>query len=452
MHLKRKVGVCLLAAALIAGIAPAVSAAAASAKPSSNAAGSATGAPRQSHTITLITGDRVTVADGTGNRVAVQPGPGRATMGFITRTVRGHVTVTPVDAVPLVQAGKLDSRLFDVTSLIADGYDDRRPDLPLIVSYSGTAKSALKSSATAAGATVGRDLPAVNGMAVKENRAAAGAYWNSLTTPGTGRAARAMRGEVAHVWLDGIRQPTLDVSVPLIGAPIAWQAGLTGQGVPVGVVDTGIDESHPDLAGKVVAAQNFTDDTDALDKVGHGTHVASTITGSGAASNGKYKGVAPGVKLYSAKVCREFGCAESWILAGMQWASSDQHAKVVNMSLGGPDSPGIDPLEQAVQTLTAQNGTLLVIAAGNDGSDYSVGSPGSADDALTVGAVTKQEQLADFSSRGPRIGDSALKPDITAPGVDITAARSKDGFLGTPGDMYMSLSGTSMATPHVAGS
>src|SRR5438067_1162513 len=334
MHLKRKVGVCLLAAALIAGIAPAVSAAAASAKPSSNAAGSATGAPRQSHTITLITGDRVTVADGTGNRVAVQPGPGRATMGFITRTVRGHVTVTPIDAVPLVQAGKLDSRLFDVTSLIADGYDDRRPDLPLIVSYSGTAKSALKSSATAAGATVGRDLPA----------------------------------------------------------------------------------------------------------------------GSGAASNGKYKGVAPGVKLYSAKVCREFGCAESWILAGMQWASSDQHAKVVNMSLGGPDSPGIDPLEQAVQTLTAQNGTLFVIAAGNDGSDYSVGSPGSADDALTVGAVTKQEQLADFSSRGPRIGDSALKPDITAPGVDITAARSKDGFLGTPGDMYMSLSGTSMATPHVAGS
>jgi subtilisin family serine protease len=84
------------------------------------------------------------------------------------------------------------------------------------------------------------------------------------------------------------------------------------------------------------------------------------------------------------KVCVVDGCAESWIIAGMRWAAAEQHAKVVNMSLGGRDMPGIDPAEQAVNTLTEQYGTLFVIAAGNDGEygDATVGSPASADAAL----------------------------------------------------------------------
>ncbi|HEU4426777.1 MAG TPA: S8 family serine peptidase, partial [Pilimelia sp.] len=114
------------------------------------------------------------------------------------------------------------------------------------------------------------------------------------------------------------------------------------------------------------------------------------------------------------------------------------------------DTPEQDPMEQAVEALTAQYGTLFVIAAGNNYSERSLNTPASADAALAVGAVSKTEELADFSSRGPRL-DGAVKPDLTAPGVDITAARSKDGFLGNPGDAYLTLSGTSMATPHVAG-
>jgi subtilisin family serine protease len=391
----------------------------------------------------------------------VRQAKGRERVGFVSRTVGRHLHVIPTDVVPLVNAGRLDRRLFDVTTLLEYGYDDRRADLPLIVTYTGgeQGKAAVRANAATANATVARELPAVNGLAVKENRRYAVAFWNGLTAAGIGAQSAGAQSadgqpQVGKVWLDGLRQPTLDASVPLIGAPRAWQAGYTGNAVPVGVVDTGVDDTHPDLAGKVVANQNFTDDGDTLDHVGHGTHVASTITGSGAASGGRYRGVAPDARLYSAKVCVSYGCQESWILAGMQWVAAEQNAKVVNMSLGGGDTPEVDPLEQAVQTLTAQYGTLFVIAAGNSGEDASVGSPATADDALAVGAVTKTDELASFSSRGPRVGDSALKPEITAPGVDIVAARGKDGEIGPPTGpegRYLRLSGTSMATPHVSG-
>ncbi|SEG65584.1 Subtilase family protein [Nonomuraea solani] len=119
------------------------------------------------------------------------------------------------------------------------------------------------------------------------------------------------------------------------------------------------------------------------------------------------------------------------------------------MSLGGGDDPGLDPVEQALENLTAQHGTLFVVSAGNAGRQRTIGSPGSADSALTVGAVDRNERLAPFSSQGPRIGDHALKPDITAPGVGIVAARSTHAHEGE--GSYLSQSGTSMAAPHVAG-
>jgi len=137
----------------------------------------------------------------------------------------------------------------------------------------------------------------------------------------------------------------------------------------------------------------------------------------------------------------------------MEWAAAEHGAKVVNISLGGFDTPELDPVEQAVNTLTEQTGALFVVAAGNDGPlPGTVSSPGSADAALTVGAVDDNDELAFFSSRGPRVGDGAIKPDITAPGVEIVAARATGTKLGEPvGDSYVRLSGTSMATPHVVG-
>ncbi|MFG3418421.1 S8 family serine peptidase [Micromonospora sp. NPDC049460] len=395
-------------------------------------------------TVTLITGDRVTV---TGAGASVRPGPGRERIRFLTRREQGRLSVVPQDAVAPIQAGRVDRRLFDVTGLIEAGYDDaRRDDLPvLITGGSGAARRV----AAPAGVTVTRELPAVRGVAATAAKDRAGQVWAAVTAAGARVGAA---GGVDRIWLDGRRRITLDRSVPQIGAPAAHQAGLTGRGVRVAVLDTGLDATHPDLAGRVAQAHNFTEEAASGDVVGHGTHVASIIAGSGAASGGRHRGVAPDATLLDGKVCETYGCPESAILAGMQWATVEQRADVVNLSLGGFDTPEIDPLEEAVNALTAQTGALFVISAGNDGTFAPVSSPSTADAALSVGAVERDDSLANFSSRGPRVGDDGLKPDLTAPGVGIVAARSRDGVIGEPaGDGYVALSGTSMAAPHVTG-
>jgi hypothetical protein len=218
------------------------------------------------------------------------------------------------------------------------------------------------------------------------------------------------------------------------------------------VVDTGIDLGHPDLAGAVVDSANFTEEPDVSDGSGHGTHVASTIAGSGTASGGRFKGVAPGAKLVVAKVFDASESAtESQVMAGMEWAVT-HGARIVNLSLGSGVTDGTDPISTLVDDLTARTGALFVVAAGNLGGDRSVTSPGAANSALTVGAVDKQDVLAGFGSRGPRLGDAAVKPEIVAPGVAITAARAAGTTMGSAVDAYYTtVSGTSMATPHVAG-
>ncbi|WP_158842749.1 S8 family serine peptidase [Saccharothrix deserti] len=358
--------------------------------------------------------------------VSVTPGRDRDNITFHRFQRNGHVHVIPRDAARPLAEGKLDPRLFDVTGLVDAGYDDAgRDNVPLIITGAQTRDSV----------RITRALPAVGAVAAQVAKSES-AYQSLVDDPG-----------VKKIWLDGVRRPTLDRSVAQIGAPTAWQAGYTGQGVKVAVLDTGVDQGHPDLVGRELAERNFTDDPDTTDLVGHGTHVAATVASSG----GEYRGVAPDAQLLDGKVCSLDACLESWILDGMQWAA-DQGADVVNMSLGGVDTEDVDPLEQAVETLSAQTGTLFVIAAGNSGGSETLNSPASADAALAVGAVERDDSIADFSSRGPRIGDGAPRPDVTAPGVDIVAAKSGTGQIGTPvGEQHVAISGTSMATPHVAG-
>ncbi|WP_256464204.1 S8 family serine peptidase [Amycolatopsis sp. EV170708-02-1] len=158
------------------------------------------------------------------------------------------------------------------------------------------------------------------------------------------------------------------------------------------------------------------------------------------------------MKLLNAKVLDSTGSGEeSQLMAGMEWAAQSG-ARVINLSLGAGPSDGGDPLSEMADKLTAATGALFVAAAGNTGGIAMVEAPAAAGTALAVGAVDKADRLAAFSSRGPRLTDAMVKPEIVAPGVDIAAARAAGTDIGKPvGDRYTRLSGTSMATPHVAG-
>lgn len=399
--------------------------------------------------LTLLTGDQVALQPTADGRLAatIEPAPRSGQQpAFETIQDGEDIYVLPSDAVPLIP-DQLDPELFNVTKLARYGYTG---GIPVIVTQpDGLATQA----AVTAGMSVSRTLPSIDGYAATV--APDGSWWRTAgPAPATFRTAASGLSGVAKVWLDELHEVALAESGPLVGAPEARAAGFDGTGMTIAVLDTGIDDSHPDLAGKVVAAENFTGDPDASDEHGHGTHVSGIAVGTGAASGGTFTGMATGAELISGKVCDSNGnCPTSGMLAGMEWAAP--RADVLNLSIGTfGGSDGTDVLSQAVNTLTAQHDTLFVIASGNAGvlGDGSVGSPGAADAALTVGSVNKSEQLAGSSSRGPRLGDFAIKPDITAPGVDIVSARADGTALGPiVAERYTRIGGTSMATPHVTG-
>ncbi|MBE8517051.1 S8 family serine peptidase [Amycolatopsis sp. H6(2020)] len=435
MHWRSSVLVVACVGTLAAGTAGAANAA-----PGPQAAPSPAGIER--HSVTLLTGDVVQVEQQPGGKQAatVRPAPGREKIRFHQQEVDGHLSVFPEDVTPRLGSKQVDRTLFDVTELIAEGYaDEQSATLPLILTY----RKGADLRKTSVAADLGATLTSVNGRSARASKATAAAFWTSSA----GSA-------IERISLDRKVRASLDRSVPQIGAPEAWAAGYDGTGTTVAVLDTGYDPTHPDLAGRVSEAVNFTTSPDTTDHFGHGTHVASTIAGSGAASGGRLKGAAPGAKLLVGKVLDDDGFGyESWVLAGMEWAAHSG-AKAVNMSLGGGPTDGTDALSLGLEALSEQTGTLFVVAAGNDGEQgaYTVGSPGTAEAALTVGAVGRDESLASFSSRGPRLGDNAVKPDITAPGVGIVAARAAGTAMGdVVDDHYTAASGTSMATPHVAG-
>ncbi|APU16115.1 S8 family peptidase [Actinoalloteichus fjordicus] len=440
------------AAALAAVFAVAVPAAALGAGPPDGPppAGGPSGAPGQTgpvRSVTLITGDRVLFTED-GDEVSVvsvqQPVERRGISWMRTWDDSG-VSVLPSDALPLVAAGRLDERLFHITTLVDQGLtDDEQDDLRLIVTDGADDAEGVGIFGTATlpeVAEIETSLPDLGMQSVSVPRSDTPEFWSELTAQPTTFADSAEK-----LWLDGRVQASLDVSVPLVGAPEAWEAGYTGAGVRVAVLDTGYDAEHPDLAGRVVAEESFVEGLPVQDGNGHGTHVAGTIAGTGAASDGSYRGVAPDAELMIGRVLDDGGGGfESEIIAGMEWAA-EEGAQVVNMSLGGGAYGDDDPMVVTLNSLSETHGTLFVTAAGNYGARGSVGSPAVADASLAVGSTTKQDERSDFSSQGPRPWDFGLKPEIAAPGTDITAA----GAAGAGSD-YLTMSGTSMAAPHVAG-
>jgi thermitase len=232
--------------------------------------------------------------------------------------------------------------------------------------------------------------------------------------------------------------------VQRVGAPAFWDANGLGAfpaagGVPVGIVDTGIDAGHEDLAGKVAACGAAADgrvtDGECADSEGHGTHVAGTI---GALAN-NHVGVA-GVAFASPLiVCRALGGPDGSgtvadVAACIRWVH-DRGAKVISMSLGGPSSRTLAEAAKSAYSRGGRSGSLLVAAAGNDG-DGTVEYPAGLDQVVSVAAIDARDGVAPFSNENSDV-------ELAAPGVDILSTKLGGG--------YIRYSGTSMATPHVAG-
>lgn len=238
-----------------------------------------------------------------------------------------------------------------------------------------------------------------------------------------------------------------------IGAPEAWGGYGRGEGILVGVLDTGTDDTHPALAGKVAAFEEFDFlgnplGTPVHDSHLHGTHVAGTICGR--SFRGVNIGVAPDAQVASALVLPGGFGSFAQIIAGMQWAVS-QNVHVINMSLGGI---GYTTLWNLPVLNVLLSGVMVVASIGNSGHGTS-GGPGNDFFSLGVGATHYEDAVAGFSSGETLVGVfhdvlspifgplTYMKPDISAPGVQVLSA--------IPGPDLAALNGTSMAAPHVAG-
>jgi serine protease AprX len=323
---------------------------------------------------------------------------------------------------------------------------------------------------------------------------------------------------VTHLSMDSPVRKSDEFTVGSSEAGIAAQQyGLSGAGVTIAVVDSGIG-AHPDLNGAVLASVDLTGDNTTADLCGHGTHVAGIIAGSGASSSGPtcfrtFYGIAQRANLVSVRVLHAGGDSDvSTVINGIQWVVSNApryHIRVMNLSLGHPvlESYITDPLCQAVEQAW-KAGIFVVCAAGNSGRLYnqanpliptelpaldssnlpgvnegyltnygSIESPGNDPYVITVGAmkshdgIRADDRIATYSSRSPAIIDQVLKPDIVAPGNQVISLLAPgsylDNLLGSTDEItpkaymtgaapgapveYFTLSGTSMATPVVAG-
>jgi subtilisin len=237
-------------------------------------------------------------------------------------------------------------------------------------------------------------------------------------------------GELVIEGQPSVLEETVPAGVAAIKAPAAWDASR-GKAIKVAVLDTGIAPAHPDLVANLRAGMSFVStETSTDDFNGHGTHVAGTI--AAAHDQIGVVGVAPAAALYPVKVLDRNGRGQwSNLIAGIDWCINAQDIRVLNMSLGGPGAPAA--LEQMC-ALAWERGRLLVAAAGNDGGP--VGYPAKWESVVAVSALDGAGMIASFSNRGPEV-------ELSAPGVNVLST--------VPGGGYGTKSGTSMASPHVAG-
>jgi serine protease AprX len=340
----------------------------------------------------------------------------------------------------------------------------------VIVTFSGPGNAAAAQAAVGA-FEVRHEYGLIQGFAATMTAAQARAL------AGTSGVFRVEEDATATVFLEAARA---DFGVDRVWA----DTGLTGAGIDICVIDTGVESIHEQFVegttNKVVGFVDFVGDingvfqTEAYDDHGHGTHVAATAAGDGTGSllGQRLGGVAPAASIYAAKVLSAEGSGPvSGIIAAVDWCVA-QLVDVINMSLGAAgSSDGQDSLSQAANQAVAA-GVVVVVAAGNSGAvPETIGSPAAAESVMTVGAVGEWSAdpndptaagwftggifPAPFSSRGPT-KDGRIKPDIMAPGVSIGSALADYTGIyallyGCNNDCYTAMSGTSMASPFMAG-
>ena len=293
---------------------------------------------------------------------------------------------------------------------------------------------------------------------------------------------------------------TLDIVTQTVNAPMAWSSGLDGSGIGVAILDSGV-ASKKDLttsngsSSRIVYSESFVAGTDASDQYGHGTHVAGIVASNGSASSGPnfkrdFKGLAPNASIINLKVLDANGSGNiSDVISAVDRAiqlKDTYNIRVLNLSLGTPvyESYTLDPLCQEVEAAW-KAGLVVVVAAGNYGRSTTmgvngygtIGSPGNDPYVITVGATKTNgtpwrfdDTVASYSSKGPTAFDHIVKPDLVAPGNNVVSLMAPNCTIATlfpsalvqnsyyqvnaaPGTSseYFRLSGTSMATPVVAG-
>ncbi|HUT82965.1 MAG TPA: S8 family serine peptidase [Candidatus Bathyarchaeia archaeon] len=244
----------------------------------------------------------------------------------------------------------------------------------------------------------------------------------------------------------------LSISAQFLNATGMWNLGYDGTGINIGNIDTGINYNHKAISGRVINTQSFvtiengysTEDLTITDFNGHGSHTSGIILANDSDSS-LNRGMAPDAFLSFAKVGSSATPAS--IIEAALWLSNIIGVSVINFSYGGTDTPGLDSVEIAFANTVKNENVLICVSAGNEGTSgtYSIGSPGSTADVLTVGALDSviTPIVASYSSLG-LTADNCLKPDVLAPGTSIYS-------LSNIGDGYVYKSGTSMAAPHITG-
>ena len=375
--------------------------------------------------------------------------------------------VTPNSGRPAAVASRATAAVDDALLKIGHG------TVKVIVQSTGRAAHAEHTVQSEHG-IVTRQLPIINGF--------------SATVPAESIPTIAADPSVRAITLDRHMSPQSgnppqsnikSVYPQVVRSTTMQQAGYTGAGVTVALIDTGIADV-PDLAGRVLPVtddvtgatspcENLSGEPSCADSYGHGTFVAGLIAGNGAASNGKWKGAAPGANLVSIKIAGADGSADvSNVIAGIQFAVSfkDKYGiKVLNLSLGtdSTQSYHVDPLNYAVEKAW-DSGIAVVVSAANLGPGAgTISKPGDDPLVITVGAEDDRgtsslndDQVPNFSSRGPTAADGLAKPDVVAPGAHVISLRAPGSAIDTQFPTYVDGSyrkgsGTSMATGVTSG-